>query len=174
MSAATVVVVMGVAGAGKSTVGRALAERLGWAFQEGDDLHPPENIARMAAGVALTDADRAPWLDAVKAWIDTRLSDGESGVITCSALKRIYRTRIVAGRDAVRLVYLRGSQELIAGRLATRQGHFMPPALLASQIADLEPPAADETAIVVDIDAPNSDQVDRIVRALGDGRRLMA
>jgi carbohydrate kinase (thermoresistant glucokinase family) len=162
-----VAVVMGVSGAGKSTLGAALAQRLGWAFQEGDDFHPPANVAKMAAGVPLTDADRAPWLAAIKAWIDGRLASGQGGVITCSALKRVYRDRVVAGHAGVRLVYLTGSHDLIAGRVAARRGHFMPPALLGSQFAALEAPDADEGAIIVDAATSTAGQVDQVVKALG-------
>jgi carbohydrate kinase (thermoresistant glucokinase family) len=161
-----VVVMMGVSGSGKTTVGTALARRLGWTFQEGDDFHPPDNITKMAAGHPLTDADRVPWLARVEAWIAGQLAAGRSGVIACSALKRAYRDRIVGGRAEVRLAYLEGSPDLIAQRLERRRGHFMPPALLASQLADLQPPALDEAAILVDIGDPIDIQVDHVVRAL--------
>ncbi|MDB5453887.1 MAG: gntK [Caulobacteraceae bacterium] len=164
--ASTVVVMMGVSGSGKTTVGEALASRLGWPFQEGDDFHSAANIAKMKAAIPLTDADRAPWLARIEAWIDGQLSRGLSGVITCSALKRTYRRQIIGGRPNVRLVYLHGRPETTAGRLARRQGHFMSPALLPSQLADLEPPAPDEAVITVDIDAPRERQVDRLVEAL--------
>lgn len=149
----TILVVMGVAGSGKTTIGRALAERLGWRFQEGDALHPPENVARMSAGIALTDADRWPWLDAIAAVIDRWRAEGASGVVTCSALRRRYRDILVGDRPEVRLVFLHGDQALIAARMARRQGHFMPPALLASQFATLEPPGPDERPISIAIEA---------------------
>ena len=165
---ALVLVVMGVSGSGKTTMGRELARRLGWPFEEGDELHPPENIAKMASGQPLTDADRAPWLDRVAAWISGRLSAGGSGVIACSALKRAYRVRLASGREAlVRFVYLKGDFDLIAGRVERRRGHFMPPSLLASQFADLEEPAPEEGAIVVDISTPPEAQVDAVIAALG-------
>lgn len=151
MSAPPILVVMGVSGAGKTTVGELVAKNLGWPFVDGDDLHPKANIDKMRAGIPLDDADRAPWLAAIGAWMDAQAKAGKPGVIACSALKRAYRDTLRAGRPQVRIVYLRGSQDEIAGRLAHRTGHFWPPKLLASQFADLEPPSPDEHAIVVDI-----------------------
>jgi gluconokinase len=151
MAAAPILIVMGVSGAGKTTIGELVAKQLGWSFVDGDDLHPQANVDKMRSGVPLTDADRAPWLAAIGAWIDARDAAGEPGVVACSALKRAYRDGLLAGRPQVRLVYLRGSQSEIADRLARRSGHFWPASLLASQFADLEEPAADEDAIVVDI-----------------------
>jgi gluconokinase len=168
----TVLVLMGVSGAGKTTVGKALAERLGWTFQEGDDFHPAANIAKMKAGHPLDDADRAPWLARIEAWISEQLAAGRSGVVACSALKQAYRKALVADRESVVLGFLKGGEKLIAGRLAQRRGHFMPPALLASQLADLQPPAAREHAIVVDISQPVAAQVDHIVAALAERGRL--
>ncbi len=166
MAPPPVLVVMGVSGSGKTTIAKALAARLGWPFKEGDDFHPPANIAKMEAGTPLGDADRAPWLAAIAAWIDGQATAGQPGVVTCSALKRAYRDRLGDGRPQVRIVYLRGSEALIAGRLARRTGHFMPPGLLASQFATLEPPEADEGALVVGIDQPVAAQVEEIARAL--------
>lgn len=160
------VVVMGVSGSGKSTVGRALADRLQCEFVDGDDLHPPANVAKMHSGQPLDDADRAPWLAAIAARIGAWIADGRLGVITCSALKRRYRDAIVGGRRAVRLVYLEGSQNLIAGRLADRPGHFMPASLLASQFDALEPPTLTESAISMRIDKTVAAIVDDIVTAL--------
>jgi carbohydrate kinase (thermoresistant glucokinase family) len=151
MTANPVLVVMGVAGAGKTTVGELIAARLGWPFVDGDDLHPAANIEKMRGGQPLTDADRAPWLAAIGAWIDARAGASEPGVIACSALKRAYRDTLRRGRPQVRIVYLRGSQAQIAERLAHRSGHFWPAKLLASQFADLEEPGPDEEPIVVDI-----------------------
>jgi carbohydrate kinase (thermoresistant glucokinase family) len=146
-------VLMGVSGCGKTTVAELIAARLGWPFEEGDALHPPENVAKMHAGHPLDDADRAPWLARVADWVDARLDAGQSGVITCSALKRKYRDLIDRrGRD-VEFVYLHGSRELIASRLAARQGHFMPASLLDTQFATLEEPGPDEPAIRVEIGA---------------------
>jgi gluconokinase len=163
-----VLVVMGVSGSGKTTTGQQLAQRLGWPFKEGDELHPPENIAKMASGQPLTDADRAPWLGMVAAWISDRLEAGGAGVIACSALKRAYRDRLAAGRQAqVRFVYLKGDFDLIAGRVERRRGHFMPSSLLASQFVALEEPAPEEAAVVVDISEPPEAQVDAVLAALG-------
>lgn len=142
---------MGVSGCGKTTVGRRLAARLHWAFQEGDRLHPPANVAKMKSGQPLTDADRAPWLAAVAGAIDAWRRAGGHGVITCSALRRAYRRRIIGDREDVGLVYLQGSRDLIAGRLAARRGHFMPAGLLDSQLATLEPPGPEEHPITVSI-----------------------
>jgi gluconokinase len=161
-----IVVVMGVSGSGKSTVASALAQREHWAFQEGDDLHPPQNRDKMHRGIALTDADRAPWLKAVEVWIDARRMAGESGVLTCSALKRSYRDQLVRGRPEVSFVYLRASEALIAERLKKRQGHFMSPALLHSQFETLEHPGADEPVKIVDVDHVTADQTVAKVMAL--------
>jgi carbohydrate kinase (thermoresistant glucokinase family) len=163
---AAAVVVMGVSGSGKSTVAVALAERLGWKFVDGDSLHPPANVAKMRAGKPLDDEDRAPWLDAIAAQIDAWAARGVSGIVACSALKRRYRERIIGDRSWVRLIYLAGSHELIAARLSTRRGHFMPAGLLDSQFATLEPPAPDESATFVDIDRPVTAIVDEIVTDL--------
>jgi gluconokinase len=145
------VVVMGVSGCGKTTVGRALAARLGLPYIEGDDLHPPHNVARMAAGVPLTDADREGWLQAVA----RELADAPGGaVVSCSALKRRYRELLRRAAPDLRLVHLHGPRELLAARLAGRQGHYMPASLLPSQFEALEPPVADEHAISIDVSAP--------------------
>jgi len=160
------VVIMGVSGSGKTTVGEALAARLGWEFVDGDALHPPANVAKVHAGQPLDDDDRRPWLDRIATLMDAWAASGASGVVTCSALKRRYRDRIVGSRAWVRLVYLDGSPELIAGRLAARRGHFMPPSLLDSQFAALEPPEADENAIAVRIDRSVAAIVEEIVTAL--------
>jgi len=146
-----VVVLMGVSGCGKSTVGGVLAGRLGWDLGEGDDLHPAANVAKMAAGHPLTDDDRWPWLRRVRGWIDEHVAAGQPGVVTCSALKRAYRD--VLREPHVVFVYLAGTRDQLLARLTARQGHFMPPALLDSQLADLEPPAADELTIRIDIGA---------------------
>ena len=166
---AQVIVVMGVSGAGKSTLGRALAARGGFDFQEGDDLHPPRNRAKMASGRPLTDADRAPWLDRIAAWIARELEAGRRGVIACSVLKRAYRTRIGVGGPHIALVFLDGPKDVLTQRLATRHGHFMPPQLLDSQLADLEPPADAERPITIDIRHPLEAQVDTILAALAAG-----
>jgi gluconokinase len=157
---------MGVSGSGKSTIGSALAKHLGWQFEDGDALHPPRNIAKMRAGQALDDDDRAPWLVTIRARIESWCEAETPGIITCSALKRRYRDAIIGDRAAVRLIYLEGSQALIAGRLAARRGHFMPASLLDSQFAALEPPTAEEEPILTSIDAPVAAIVDHIVTAL--------
>jgi carbohydrate kinase (thermoresistant glucokinase family) len=161
-----ILVVMGVSGSGKSTVARELAARLGWPFQEGDDLHPPANVAKMHAGTPLDDADRIPWLHEIAAWIDARIAAHESGIVTCSALKHAYRNILVGDRPQVRLVYLQGDKAMIARRLAARKGHFMPPGLLDSQFATLEEPDFGEHALTVPIDGPSAQAVERVMQAL--------
>ena len=155
-------VIMGVSGCGKSSVGARLAARLGLNYRDGDDLHPPENVAKMRAGMPLTDADRWPWLDRVG-----QVLLAEAPVIVgCSALKRAYRDRIrTAAGGPVTFVHLAGSQEVIAARMALRQGHYMPLSLLDSQFAALEPPTAEE-AITVSIDQPLEALVADILRQL--------
>ena len=158
------VVVMGVSGCGKSSVGRALAKQLGWRYIEGDDLHPRENVERMAAGTPLTDADRQGWLETIAAELAAAKRSGEGLVVTCSALKRRYRDVLrgdalrgdmLRGDAAdVRLVFLHGPEQLLARRLAARQGHYMPASLLPSQLAALEPPTADEDALALSIEQP--------------------
>ncbi|MEH2503641.1 gluconokinase [Bradyrhizobium sp. AZCC 1578] len=159
-------VVMGVSGSGKSTIADRLARRLGWRYEDGDRFHPPANVVKMSAGHPLTDEDRWPWLRAIADEIDRLSGSGEHAVIACSALKRAYRDILVHGRDDVRIVFLDGTQDLIAARLAARKGHFMPPGLLASQFRTLEPPGAGERPITVSIDAPVENIVDDIVRQL--------
>jgi len=162
-----VVVLMGVSGCGKSTTGNALSHALGWPFRDADSFHPPANISKMSRGIPLTDADRAPWLAAIAGWIDERLVTRTPGIVSCSALKRVYRRQIAGERERVRLVYLEGGIELIAGRLAARKDHFMPASLLESQFATLEEPQADERPIIVSVAAAPARIVDTIVSALG-------
>jgi gluconokinase len=159
-------IVMGVSGSGKSTIAEALAERLGWRFEDGDGFHPASNVAKMSAGQPLTDEDRKPWLQAIAAEIDRVATAGGHVVIACSALKRSYREILVHGRADVRIVYLDGSETLIAARLAARKNHFMPPGLLASQFETLEAPGHDENPIVASIDAPVAAIVDDIIGQL--------
>jgi gluconokinase len=147
----TIVVAMGVAGCGKTTVGLGVAAALGWRFQEGDALHPPANVAKMAGGTPLTDADRWPWLAAIAAVMAGWRAEGASGVVTCSALKRSYRDALRDGHSDVRILHLAGSRELIGARIGARKGHFMPPALLDSQFATLESPGADEDVLTLDV-----------------------
>jgi gluconokinase len=146
-------IVMGVSGSGKSTVADELAEALGWTYEDADKFHPASNVAKMAAGHPLTDEDRWPWLRAIASDIDRACKAGEHVVIACSALKRAYRDLLVHGRSDVRIIFLDGTQQLIADRLAKRKGHFMPPDLLPSQFRTLEPPAPDENPVMVSIDA---------------------
>ena len=155
---------MGVSGSGKTTVGEALAARLHWRFVEGDDLHPPENVAKMASGISLEDADRWPWLVRVGACIRESLERGTPLVVACSALKASYRERLQVADPRVLLVSLEGSPALLAERLRGRKGHFMPPALLPSQLATLELPS---DALRVDIAQSVEQQVDAIIHALG-------
>lgn len=162
-----IVIVMGVTGAGKTTIGQLLAEHLGWQFADADDFHPAANVEKMRRGIPLTDDDRWPWLRAIAAEIDRVSRAGQHVVIACSALKRAYRDILVHGRNDVRIIYLKGNQELIASRLMRRKGHFMPPGLLASQFKTLEPPDQSEHPVTASIDAAVETIVDDIVRQLG-------
>lgn len=161
-----ILVIMGVSGSGKSTIGEELAARLGWPFEEGDSLHPEANIAKMHAGIPLTDADRQPWLERVAAWIDTQRAKRQPGIISCSALKRSYRRIIIGDRPEVRLIYLRGGRDLIAEHLAGRHGHFMPASLLQSQIDTLEAPDPDEDPLTIDVGPPAAEVAEEIIRQL--------
>ena len=163
----SVLVVMGVSGSGKTTIAALLAGRLHWDFEDADDLHPAANVAKMHAGLPLTDEDRWPWLDAVAGWIDATRAACRHGVIACSALKRSYRVIIVGDRPDVKLVYLKGDPAVIARRLACRHGHFMPAGLLESQLEALEEPTAHEPAIVVSIERPPREIADAVLAALG-------
>ena len=161
-----VLVVMGVSGAGKTTVGKLLAERLGWAFEEGDSLHPLANVRKMEAGIPLTDDDRWPWLARVADWVDGQLDSGKDGVITCSALKRSYRTLINRRGSGVEFVYLAVSKSELEERVTNRPEHFMPASLLDSQLAVLEVPVDPEPAIREQADADAILVVDRVLRDL--------
>lgn len=163
---------MGVSGCGKSTVGRALAARLGVNFVEGDALHPEQNVARMAAGIALTDADRHGWLQAVAAQLSHATAAASGVVVSCSALKRTYRDLLRAGAPDLRFVFLHGGPALLAERLAERSGHYMPPSLLQSQLQTLEPPGPDEAAIALDIALPPQALADEACRRLRGGTTL--
>jgi len=147
---APLLVVMGVSGSGKSTVGAALAQRLGVPFEDADDLHPAANIAKMSAGIPLDDDDRRPWLETIGTWLAAH--DGDGGVISCSALKRSYRDQLRAHAARAVFVHLHGTREVIARRQAARPGHFMPASLLDSQFDTLEPLAEDEAGVVIDVD----------------------
>lgn len=172
-----IAVVMGVSGSGKTTVAALLAAALGCQFQEGDDLHPAANVKKMHSGTPLTDADRLPWLQKIAEEIDGWRARGESGVLTCSALKRSYRDIVIGDRKDVTLVYLKGSYDLIHRRMAARQEHFMPVALLDSQFEALEEPTPDEQAIIVNVGHRPAEIAAEIVRqleerqdtAVGDG-----
>ena len=161
-----ILVIMGVSGSGKTTIAEELAARLGWPFEEGDSLHPEANVAKMHAGISLDDADRLPWLERVAAWIDGQRAKKQPGIITCSALKRSYRHIIIGDRPEVRLVYLRGGRGLIAEHLQGRHGHFMPAALLQSQIDTLEEPDPSKDPLTVDVGAQAAQVADEIIRLL--------
>jgi carbohydrate kinase (thermoresistant glucokinase family) len=165
-----VLVLMGVSGSGKSTIARELQRVLGWPFQEGDELHPPANVEKMHAGHPLDDADRLPWLQAVARWIDERLAVSEPGIITCSNLKRAYRDITIGDRPGVRLVYLKGGEGEIHDRLAHREHHFMPPALLRSQFETLEEPDPDEHALSVTIGHSVADTALAVLRGLASAQ----
>jgi gluconokinase len=159
-----VIILMGVAGVGKTTVGRRLAETLGWRFLDADALHAPASVAKMAAGVPLTDEDRWPWLERLRAVVLEALEEGEGLVLACSALRRAYRERLVVEPARVRVVHLRGPRELIARRLRERRGHYMPPELLDSQYEALEEP---EGALAVEVTAEPEAVVAAILSGLG-------
>ena len=159
-----VIIVMGVTGAGKTTVGMELARSLGWPFHDADDFHPPANKAKMNAGIPLTDDDRWPWLRALRAVIEQSIAAQTSAVVTCSALKRAYRAVLSDGLTGVKYVHLTGDRRVLAARLADRRGHFMNPALLDSQIATLEAP---DEALDVDVALTPADQVAFVRRSLG-------
>ena len=154
-----VVLIMGVASTGKTTVGQALADAIGWSFRDADGFHPPSNIAKMSAGKPLTDADRDPWLASIRVHVTATLARGESAIVTCSALKERYRRFIIGRSQGVKLVHLTGAPELLRRRIAERQGHFMKPEMLASQLADLEPP---RDALTLDVAEPVATLVAKI------------
>jgi gluconokinase len=160
-----VLVLMGVSGSGKSTVGALLAGRLSWPYADADSFHTAANVAKMAAGHPLTDDDREPWLQSIRTWIDERVTAGERGVVTCSALKRKYRD--VLRRPEVNIVHLCGTREQLEERLVARQGHFFKPGMLDSQFAALEEPSADEHVITVPIGGTPDEIVDAIIAAAG-------
>jgi len=162
-----IVLLTGVSGSGKSTIGSLLAERLHCPFEDGDALHPPANIAKMRAGIPLTDTDRWPWLQAVAGWIDTSLGSGQPAVVACSALKRSYRDLLREGRPQVRFVLLSASREVLAARLAARHGHFFRASLLDSQLAALEPPAPGEGVLTVSATGAPAEVTAEIIRGLG-------
>ena len=144
-----ILIVAGVAGSGKTTVGALLAGRLHWRFADADTFHPEANLAKMRAGLPLTDEDRAPWLRAIGDWMDARIAAGRSAVVTCSALKRAYRDQLLSGRPAATMIFLEVSRDVLISRLNSRPGHFFPEKLLDSQLADLEPPEQGERVYTV-------------------------
>lgn len=156
-----ILVVMGVSGSGKSTLAGLLAGRLGWLLQEGDDLHPAANVAKMEAGLPLTDEDRWPWLALIRDWISARIDAGDSAIVTCSALRRSYRE--ILALPGVEFVHLEGTRHDLAERLGRRLGHFMPATLLDSQLETLEPLGADEAGFVVDAALPAQDAVQQVL-----------
>jgi gluconokinase len=167
LSSPVVLVIMGVSGAGKTTIGQLLAERLGWSFEEGDSLHPAANVEKMSEGIPLTDEDRWPWLAKIADWIDNRLDTGENGIVTCSALKRSYRNVLNRRGSGVEFVYLAVEISELEERVEHRDDHFMPASLLGSQLNTLEVPTSAEPAIQVDADSDAGLVVDRILRDLG-------
>ena len=173
MSAASpsVLIIMGVSGCGKTTIGTLLAERLQCDFEDADRFHPAANIDKMRKGIALTDEDRWPWLRAIAAFIDEMRGARVRGVIACSALKRRYRDVLIGDRTDVRLVYLKGSEELISRRIAARHGHFMPPSLLHSQFVALEEPGPDEKPITVSVEPAPGEIVEQILANLEAGSK---
>jgi len=162
-----IVVLAGVAGSGKTTVGRALAARLGWAFEDADALHSPADIAKMHSGAPLTDADRWPWLETVAAWLDARIAAGTSAVVACSVLKRSYRDFLYRDRPAVQIVMLQADAAMLTARLSARRGHFFPAKLMQSQLADLEMPDHDERTLVVPTADSPTEIAGEIIRRLG-------
>lgn len=161
------VVLMGVSGTGKSTIAEALLEHLDWDFCEGDDLHPPANIAKMSSGRPLDDEDRWPWLEALAAWTRERAERGEDTLLTCSALKRSYRDVLRRGGGGTFFVHLTGDHDLLAERMGARQRHFMPSSMLRSQLDTLEPLDGDERGMVVDVAASPEEIARQVVEELG-------
>jgi gluconokinase len=160
------VVLMGVAGSGKSSVMAALGARLAWPALEGDSLHPPENVRKMAAGDPLTDADRAPWLEAIGAWISEREADRQSSLVTCSALRRAYRDALRHGRPSVWFVHLEAPRDVLESRIRGREGHFMPASMLESQLATLEPLGPDEPGSTLDASSSPDELAEQVVGTL--------
>ena len=166
VSLPAVILLMGVSGSGKSTIGAALSKRLGWPYADADEFHPPANVAKMSAGQPLTDDDRWPWLNAIAAHIDRVRVEGRNAIVSCSALKGVYRDILIGARDDVRLVLLDGTKEAIFARMSARKDHFMPLRLLDSQFATLERPGADERPVVVSIDGTPEEIASRIEAGL--------
>lgn len=159
-------VVMGVSAAGKTTVAQLLAEQLGWPLAEADEFHPANNIAKMQAGIPLTDEDRWPWLAALRDWMSEQAAAGQSTVVTCSALKQVYRDLLREAKGEVKFIYLHGERELLLDRMAHRHGHFMPISLLDSQLATLQPPTPAEQALTLEVSAVPAELVRQVLAAL--------
>ncbi len=173
-----ILMVAGVSGSGKTTVGALLAGRLGWQFADADAFHPAANVAKMRAGIPLTDADRRPWLHAITAWMDERIARDESAVVTCSALKRAYRDTLLGGRPQARMIFLSVDREEAARRLAARHGHFFPAGLLNSQFDALEPPQPGEPGVTVVPSGRDPEQtvaaIIAVVQGAGEGQSYEA
>lgn len=167
-----VVVVMGVSGSGKTMIAEGLHNLLGWPFQEGDDLHPRANIEKMSEGRPLTDEDRRPWLDACRAWLDRQATSGQGGIMSCSALRRVYRDDLRAGGTDITFLYLAVPEDVLVQRFLRRKGHFMPLALLPSQIETLEPPGPDEHAITLEVSGTPAEGIARALEALREDRGM--
>ena len=161
-----ILIVAGVAGSGKTTIGALLAGRLHWQFADADTFHPEANVVKMRAGIPLTDTDRQPWLRAVAEWMDARIADGESGVVTCSALKHSYRDLLLAGRPAATMVFLQVGRDVLDRRLMARHDHFFPEKLLDSQLAALEPPMPDERVQTVLAEGDSAQTAAKIIALL--------
>lgn len=159
-------VIMGVSGSGKTTISTLLSEQLGWIAAEADEFHPASNIAKMSSGTPLTDEDRWPWLDSIRTWMDTQAGNGRSTIVTCSALKRVYRDVLATAAGEVHFIHLNGDAAVLRERMKTRSGHFMPASLLPSQLNTLEPLAEDEAGIVVDILRPPGEIAGDIITRL--------
>jgi gluconokinase len=167
MTGSDVIVVMGVSGSGKTTVARGIATAMGWDFAEGDELHSEANVAKMAAGHPLTDEDRWPWLRAIGSWMDEHIERSASAVITCSALRRVYRDLLREGRPHVRFLHVTAESDVILDRMEHRPGHYMPPSLLPSQLATLEPLGDDEPGVTITNEGSAAQVLDRALAALG-------
>jgi carbohydrate kinase (thermoresistant glucokinase family) len=161
-----ILIVAGVSGSGKTTVGALIAGRLRWRFADADSFHPEANVAKMRSGIPLTDEDRAPWLRAVADWMDARIAAEQSAVIACSALKRAYRDMLLSGRPEATMVFLQVSRDVLARRLATRHGHFFPEKLLDSQLETLEPPGPDERVLIVPAEGEPAQTADQVIALL--------
>lgn len=162
-----ILIVAGVSGSGKTTIGALIAGRLNWRFADADDFHPESNVAKMRSGIPLTDEDRLPWLRAIAAWMDERIAAGESAVMACSALKRGYRDLLLSGRPQTTMVFLQVSHDELVRRLAMRAGHFFPRQLLESQLRTVEPPQPDENVHTVQVDRDATQTVDEVIALLG-------